>query len=71
MCCGMRNPRGLRVIQYAARLIDLNKYLDSFPAEKIQGKIGGTELNKKFPTSMPNSRRKQVYVQGFECKSIT
>ena len=30
MCHGMRNPRGLKVRQYAALLIDLDKYL-AFP----------------------------------------
>ena len=28
MRCGMRKPRGLKVRLYAARLIDLNEYLD-------------------------------------------
>ena len=39
MCCGTRNPRKLRVICYAARLIDLDEYLETFPGLKESGKI--------------------------------
>ena len=28
ICCEMRNPHGFKVRRYAARLIDLNEYLD-------------------------------------------
>ena len=32
---GTRNPRGLKVIQYSARLIDLNEYLASLPGATL------------------------------------
>ena len=34
-------------------------------------KIGVTELNEIILNSMPNSRSKQAYVQGFDCESIS
>ena len=67
----MRKPRGLKVRNYAARLIDLNEYLASFPGAKMTDKIGVTELNEGFLDSMPNSWSKQAYVQVFDCKYIT
>ena len=48
MCRGMRNPHGLNVRQYTSCLIDLNKYLDLFPGEKLTDKICMTELNDIF-----------------------
>ena len=42
---GMRNMRRIKVRQYTARLVDLNKYLDSFPGVNITDKIGLTNLN--------------------------
>ena len=53
-----------------ARLIDLNKYLDSFPGSTLSDTIGVTELNKIILNSMPNSWSKQACVQDFDCKSI-
>ena len=35
MHCGIKNPRGLKVRRYTARLIGLNKYLAVFPGGKI------------------------------------
>ena len=68
---GMRNPHGLKVRRYAARLIDLNEYLALLPWEKLTYKIGVTELIEFFLNSMPNSWIRQAYVQGFDCKAIT
>ena len=42
---GMKKTRTLPVRRYAARLIDLNEYLDSFPGTTLNYKIGVTELN--------------------------
>ena len=67
----MRKMRILNVRRYAARLIDLNKYLDSFPGGKLSGKLGVTELNELFLNSMPNTWIMQAYVQGFYCESVT
>ena len=55
---------------YAARLIDLNDYLVSFPGEIMADKIGVTEINEIILYSMPNSWSKQAYIQGFDCESI-
>ena len=35
---GIRNPRGFKLRQYVAHLIDLNKYFYFFPGAKISGK---------------------------------
>ena len=55
--------------RYAARLIDLNGYLASFPGENVTAKIGVTKLNYILLNIMLNSWPKQAYVQGFDCKS--
>ena len=68
---GMRNPCGLKVISYAARLIDLKKYLALFSEANLAEKIGETELTKILFNSMPNSLSKQAYVKIFDCTSIT
>ena len=54
---------------YAARLIDIDKYLASFPEATLTDKICVTEINEILLNSMPNSWYKQVYVQGFDCES--
>ena len=41
----MKKPRILKVRCYAARLIDLNEYLDSFPGAPMEDKIDITELS--------------------------
>ena len=68
---GMRKPHGLKVRCYTGHLIDLNKYLASFPGLKLTDKIGLSELNESLLNSMPNSWINQAYVQGFYCASIT
>ena len=62
--------RSLIVRRYAARLIDINEYLDSFPGATLADKIGVTELNEILLNSMYTSQSKQSYVQGFDCGSI-
>ena len=71
MRCGMKIPRSLTVRRYAARLIDLNEYLASFPGATLTDKIGITELNEILLNIMPNSWYKHAYVQGFDSESIT
>ena len=66
----MKNTRSLKVMWYAVRLIDLNKYLASFPGVTITDKIGVTELSNILLNSMPNIWSKKAYVQGFDCESI-
>ena len=68
---GMRKPRGLKVIFYAARLIELNEYLYVFLGEKIGNKFFVTELDEILLNSMANSWRNQDYVQVFYCEYIT
>ena len=60
----------LKLRRYAARLIDSNQYLDSFPGATLSDKIGVTELDNILSNSMPNSWSNQAYVQGFDCESI-
>ena len=67
----MKKLRILTVRSYAARLIDLNEYLLSFPGVTLTDKIGVTKLNEILIKIMPNSWSKQAYVQGFDCGSIT
>ena len=55
----MKKPRRLKVRHYAARLIDLNEYLDSFPGAAMNNKIGFTELNEILLNSMPSIWSKQ------------
>ena len=62
---GMNKPCILKVRRYTARLIDLNEYLDFLPGATLSDKIGVTELK------VPNIWYKQVYVQGFDCESIS
>ena len=59
--------RSLIVRCYAAHLIYLNEYLDSFLGETLSGKIGVTKLNEIILNSMPTRWSKQAYVQGFDC----
>ena len=47
-------PRSLATIFYAARLIDLNEYLASFPGATLTEKLGVTELEEILLNSMPN-----------------
>ena len=48
MRCGMKKLRGQTVRRYAARLIYLNEYLDSFLGDTFSDKNGVTELNKIY-----------------------
>ena len=68
---GMETTRDLTVRHYAARLIDINEYLASFPGETLNDKIGVTELNEILLRSMPTRWSRQAYVQGFCYESIT
>ena len=52
---GMRKLSGLNGRSYTTNLIDLNKYLDSFPGATLSGKVGITEFNEILLNSMPNS----------------
>ena len=52
---GMKKPHSLKLRCYAARLIDMNEYLASFPEECLADKIGVTELNDNIINIMPNS----------------
>ena len=67
---GMKKLCGLKVRRYAARLIDINRYLTSIPGETVLEKIGVTKFNEILLNSIPNSWIKKAYVQGFYCKSI-
>ena len=67
----MKKARRLKVRRYAAHLIDLNRYLASFPGAAMADKIGFTKLNEVILNSMHNSWSKQSYVQGFDCESIS
>ena len=68
---GKRKLQELKVRRYAARLIDLNKYLAAFPGAKASDNIGEMEINGILLKSMPNGWSKQAYVQGFYCETIT
>ena len=59
--------RSLKVRCYAARLIDLNKYLTSFSGVTLAGEIGVTELNDIILNSMPNICSKPAFFRGFGC----
>ena len=71
VCPCMKKPRSLKLRYYAARLIDLNEYLASFPGANMTDKIGVTEINDILLNSMPKSWYKQAYLQGFDCESIS
>ena len=66
----MKKTRSLKLRRYSACLIDLNEYLAPSTRAKMADKIGVNELNEILLNSMPNIWSKQVYVQGFDCKSI-
>ena len=68
---GTKKSRALTIRRYAARIIDLNEYLASFTGATLNYRIGVTDLNEILHNSIPGSCSKQVYVQGFECESIT
>ena len=68
---GMKKTRSLTVRRHAARLIDLNEYLVSFPGVNLTNNIDVTELNEIILNIMPNRWSKQAYVQGFGCEYIT
>ena len=67
----MKKLRSLKLRKYEARLIGLNDYLASFTGTTLSDKFGGPELSIVLLNSMPNICSKQVYVQGFDCKSIS
>ena len=46
---GMKTPQSLTVRRYAARLIDLNEYLASFPGATLTDKISVTKLKINPP----------------------
>ena len=48
----------------------MNEYLASFPGANLANNIDVTELTDITLNRIPNSRSKQPYVQGFDCKSI-
>ena len=64
---GMKKTRSLTVRRYAAHLIDLNEYLESFTVATFTDKISVTKLNEILLNSMHNSWYKHAYVQGFDC----
>ena len=66
-----KNLRSLTIWRYMARLINLNKYLASFPEATLTVKISVIEWNKIILNSMRNSWSKQAYVQLFYYESIT
>ena len=68
---GIRNPLKLKLRLYAARIIDINKYLSEFPGSKESDRIGERELNEILFNSMPNICSRKAYVQGFDFESIT
>ena len=68
---GVKKTLDLTVRCYAARLIDINDCLASFPGETLNDKIGVTKLNEILLNSIPRSWSRQAYVQGFDCESIT
>ena len=52
---GMKKPRSLKVINYAACLIGLSKYLAYFLGVTLSDKIVATELDEILSKNMPNS----------------
>ena len=58
---GMKNSRILNGRRYAAHLIDLNEYLESFPGATLTDKTGVNKLNEILLNSIPNSSYKQFY----------
>ena len=62
MCRKIRNPYGLKVRCYAARLVGLKKYLASFPGSKMTGKSVMTDSNEFLLNIMPNSWINKAYV---------
>ena len=71
MRCGMKKTLSLTVRRYAARFIDINKYLASFTGVTFTDNIRVTKLNKILPNSIPNRWSKHAYVKGFDCESNT
>ena len=67
----MYKSRSLKLRRYAACLIDLNEYLDSFPGVTLADKIGILELNETLLNSTPTIWPKHYLVQVFDCESIS
>ena len=63
--------RSLKVRRYAARLIDMNEYLDSSPGTILSDKIVVTKLINILLNIMANSWSKQDYVQGLDYEYIS
>ena len=68
--CRMKKTRSLKARRYAARLIDLDEYLDSLPGDTLADKIGITEFNEILLNGMTNIWSKQDCVQCFDYESI-
>ena len=66
---GMKKSRALTVKRFAARLININEYLASFPGATLNDKNGVTKLKEILLKSIPNSWSKQAYIKGFDCES--
>ena len=60
MHCGMEKPRTLTVRRYAARLIDIHDYLDSFLGVTLTDNIVVTELNEILLNSVNNNWYRKV-----------
>ena len=64
-------PRSLTVRRFAARLIEINEYLASFPGATFTDRIVITELNIILLNSIPNCLSNHSYVKGFDYEYIT
>ena len=71
MCRGTRKPRGLKVRLYAARLIEINEYLDALPGAKASVNVFVAELNVILLNNTPHIWINQAYMQGFYFESTT
>ena len=67
----MKKTRALTVRRYAACLIDISEYLESFTGATLNDKIGATKLSEILLNSMPNSCSRQANLKVFDCESIT
>ena len=66
---GMKKTCILTVRRYAAHLIDLNKYLTSFPGSNMTDKIGVTELDEFLLNIIRRSIYKDLIVSLLPLKS--
>ena len=67
----MKNPRSLKFIRYTACMNDINESFSVLTGSMEVNKDYEMRINKILLNSMPNRWSRQLFVQVFDCETIT